>query len=377
MNALVGIQTAAILTAFVGAAFPAEGAIVQVSVTGGSVVGVARGGVTSFKGIPFAAPPTGERRWKAPQPVVGWTGVRLARAFAPACAQGSPLIAGPLDTSEDCLYLNVWTSARSTRERRPVMVWIHGGSFVLGTPATPVYDGTTLAREGVVVVSISYRLGPFGFLASPELTRESGGGSGNYGLRDQIAALVWVKRNIAKFGGDPARVTLFGESAGAMAVSLLTSSPLAAGLFERAIAESGAVFGTAHAAAEPFPMLQTLGLAERTGQRFLERLGAMSLRHARALPATAIANAARMDDPFWPDIDGEVLTGSPYGEHRAGHFNDTPVLVGTNSAEGAFEYPRDRPVTTAWFVKEAYANLGPAAAGEFPPISSASIPGAR
>ncbi len=364
MNAIGCIRTVALLMLLGGATLQVEGAILTVSVTGGVVEGVARGGVTSFKGIPFSAPPIGERRWKAPQPVIGWTGVRSADSFAPACAQVSPgtsdLRAPALNTSEDCLYLNVWTGAHSPCERRPVMVWIYGGAFVRGATSTPVYDGTQLAREGVVLVSIAYRLGPFGFLASRELTRESGRGSGNYGLLDQIAALKWVRRNITQFGGDPTRVTIFGESAGAMAVSLLTSSPLAAGLFERTIAESGAVFTIARTGAEPFLTLRPLGLAEKTGQAFLESLGAMSLHAARALSAAVIANAARREQ-FLPDVDGQAVTGSPYRQHREGHFNDTPILIGTNSAEGALEYPRDRPITAAWFVKEIRTNFGPAA----------------
>ena len=214
-------------------------------VAGGEVAGTAVDGVAVFKGIPFAAPPTGALRWKAPQPVPAWTGARKADAFGPSCMQSAQMIAlmgaGP-EVSEDCLYLNVWTAAKSAAERRPVMVWIYGGGFAAGMTGIPAYDGQQFAKQGVVLVSVAYRVGPFGFLADPALTREAGGTSGNYGIEDMIAGLRWVKRNIAKFGGDPARVTIFGESAGGFATSMLAGSPAAAGLFQRVISESGGVF---------------------------------------------------------------------------------------------------------------------------------------
>ncbi|GAB3529593.1 hypothetical protein GCM10027443_09200 [Pontibacter brevis] len=208
----------------------------------GKVSGVRNlsGDVVSFRGIPFAAPPVGDLRWKAPQPVKPWAGVRKADAFGPSPMQAEPapfsmwseeFLIPKEPISEDCLYLNVWTGARSGKEKRPVLVWIYGGGFNSGGSAVPIYDGEAMAQKGIVFVSTNYRVGPFGFFAHPELTKESGkGASGNYGLMDQIAALQWVQQNIAAFGGDPANVTIAGQSAGAMSVHALVASPLAKGL---------------------------------------------------------------------------------------------------------------------------------------------------
>ncbi len=197
----------------------------------GLVQGTTEGDVTVYKGIPFAAPPVGDLRWRAPQPPAAWKDVRDADKFAPACMQ-VPIVMpalglDALPVSEDCLYLNVWTPAKSPKDHLAVMVWIYGGGFTIGGTSLKQYDGENLAKKGVVLVSIAYRLGPFGFLATPELSAEQDGHSGNYGLLDQIAGLEWVKRNIAAFGGDPNRVTIFGESAGGIAVSMLAASPLA------------------------------------------------------------------------------------------------------------------------------------------------------
>ena len=188
---------------------PATAAIEQADVTGGKVRGIVDSGVAAFKGIPFAAPPVGDLRWQAPQPIIPWSGVKQTTAFALPCAQDSGAAAA---SSEDCLYLNIWTSATSDGEKRPVMVWIHGGGFDHGATSSEVFDGTRFAQDGVVLVSIAYRLGAFGFLAHPDLRHESGKSSGAYALEDQIAALQWVKRNIHRFGGDPGRVTVFGVS---------------------------------------------------------------------------------------------------------------------------------------------------------------------
>ncbi|MBL8206532.1 MAG: carboxylesterase family protein, partial [Blastocatellia bacterium] len=211
----------------------------------GMISGAMIDGVSTYKGIPYAASTAGENRWKPPQPVKAWQGVRDATAFGMDCPQapypqGSIFYRPPRPQSEDCLCLNVWTAAKAG-DKRPVMVWIHGGALTRGSGATPTYDGTNYAKKGVVLVTINYRLGPLGFLAHPELTAESAQrSSGNYGLLDQIAALKWVQQNIAAFGGDPKRVTIFGESAGSTSVSTLMASPLAKGLFQRAIGESGA-----------------------------------------------------------------------------------------------------------------------------------------
>jgi para-nitrobenzyl esterase len=318
----------------------AHSQIREAAVTGGRVSGVVTDGMAAFKGIPFAAAPVGDLRWKAPQRVKNWTGVKTATAFAPSCVQDLTLMklfGAPDGVSEDCLYLNVWTPAKSANDRLPVMVWVYGGAFVGGTTSIPAYDGARLAEKGVVVVSVAYRLGVFGFLAHPELTRESGKGSGNYGLQDQIAGLKWVKENIAKFGGDPNRVTIFGESAGGISVSMLAASPAAKGLFQRGISESGGNFGPARTANEGGATVPSLKVAEATGQSFLKRLGAADIAAARRLPAEKIQAAVGggpVGSGFWPVFDSNVLPGDQYELYQAMSFNDTPILIGTNSDEG-------------------------------------------
>src|SRR6476646_4509358 len=235
-----------------------------------------------YRGIPFAAPPVGDLRWKAPQPAPKWQGLRQAAEFSNACWQTQYPAAAAIyqaklpPLSEDCLYLNIWTPAKSAKDRLPVMVWIHGGGFTRGFSGTSSYNGEVLARKGAVIVTINYRLGIFGFFAHPELSAESGHhASGNYALLDQIAALQWVQKNIAAFGGDPARVTIFGESAGSWAVNVLMASPLARGLFQRAIGESGGSFS---------PM-KTLAEAEREGEKLAGSLAAAPAGDARTEPA--------------------------------------------------------------------------------------------
>ena len=228
----------------------------QVKVTGGTIQGTVLENVTVYKGIPFAAPPVGDFRWKAPQPVVAWEGIKECKEFGPNPMQGNGE-----GCSEDCLYLNVWTPAKSPKDKLPVMVWIYGGGFAGG--ATSYYDGTLLSQKGVVVVSVAYRVGKLGFLSLPELSAEDPNGvSGNYGLLDQIAGLQWVKDNIAKFGGDPGNVTIFGESAGGISVSMLCASPLAKGLFQRAISQSGGSFGPTNPQSYPGENMQTLSVAQ-------------------------------------------------------------------------------------------------------------------
>ncbi|MBX5461591.1 MAG: carboxylesterase family protein [Steroidobacteraceae bacterium] len=340
---------------------PATAAIEKVQVTGGEVAGRVENGVAAFKGIPFAAPPVGELRWKPPQPVVPWSGTRNAQDYAPGCMQdpGFARMMGALSgLSEDCLYLNVWTPAKRADEKLPVMVWIYGGAFAGGQTSIPVYDGTKLAQLGVVLVSVAYRVGPFGFLAHPELSRESGQGSGNYGLQDQIAGLRWVRDNIARFGGDPKNVTIFGESAGAISVSMLAASPAAKGLFHRAISESGGSFAPPRLANEGGQNVPTLAVAEKTGEQFLAKLGVRDIRAARALTADQIQNALPqgLATLFWPVLDGHVLPGDQYELYQAGRFNDTPILIGTNSDEGAlFARPG---VTAESFKAEVQAGYG-------------------
>ena len=312
-----------------------------VAVTGGSVEGVTANGIVSFKGIPFAAPPIGDLRWKAPQPVNAWNGVKKADKFAVKCMQDpnmSGIFGGPPGVSEDCLYLNVWTPAKTAGDKLPVMVWIYGGGFFSGETSSPAYDGTRLAEKGVVIVSVAYRVGVFGFLAHPQLSEESRTGSGNYGLRDQIAGLKWVKANIARFGGDPSRVTIFGESAGGISISMLAASPAAKGLFTRAISESGGSFAPPRLGREGGQSVAPLKVAEAAGQAVLTRIGASDIKAARALPAEQIQKSIGFGPPGsgpWPIVDGEVIVGDQYELYQAGRFNDTAVLIGTNSDEGA------------------------------------------
>ena len=339
---------------------PAHAQIRDAAVTGGRVSGVVANGIASFKGIPFAAPPIGGLRWRAPQPVKPWTGVKAATAFAPSCVQDvsfMKLFGAPEAISEDCLYLNVWTPAKSVNERLPVMVWIYGGAFVGGMTSIPAYDGAPLAEKGVVLVSVSYRLGAFGFLAHPELTKESGKGSGNYGLQDQIAGLRWVKDNIAKFGGDPNRVTIFGESAGGMSVSMLAASPAAKGLFHRGISQSGGHFGPARVGTVAGATSPPLRVAEGIGQGFLKKLGAVDLTAARQLTADRIQAALGpgLQGAFWPVFDGDVLPGDQYELYLAKRFNDTPVLLGSNSDEGVTFAPATAtPAALEALVRTAY-----------------------
>jgi para-nitrobenzyl esterase len=288
-----------------------------------------------FKGIPFAAPPVGVLRWKAPQPVKPWAGVKNCTAFAKSPIQAKPNEFGvytreflikdePL--SEDCLYLNIWTGARSPIEKRPVMVWIYGGGFVSGGTNVPIYDGEAMAKKGVILVSIAYRVGILGFLAHPELTNESPNhASGNYGLMDMLAALKWVQKNIAAFGGDPNNVTIAGQSAGSMSVNSLVASPLGKGLFKKAIAESGANF-----IPNSFGTI-TLKQAEQDGVKTAEKLGAASLADLRKLPAEALLKQFGGH----PIVDGYVLPQSIGDIFAANKENQVPVLTGWN-ADDAF-----------------------------------------
>jgi para-nitrobenzyl esterase len=373
---LIGAACAAAVLSVVQ---PVGAQVREADVTGGRVAGAVANGIASFKGIPFAAPPVGALRWKAPQPVKGWTGVRQATSFGVSCMQDAAmakLFGAPEGMSEDCLYLNVWTPAKSAGDKLPVMVWIYGGGFVLGQTSVPVYDGTKLADKGVVLVSVAYRVGAFGFLAHPDLSRESGKGSGNFGLQDQIAGLQWVKANIAKFGGDPNRVTIFGESAGGIAVSMLAASPAAKGLFHRAISESGGSFGSAKYANEGGVNVPPLKVAEAKGKAFLDKLGATSIDAARQLDANKVQAAQgpglAATDSFWPVFDGDVLPGDQYELYQAKRFNDTPILIGTNSDEGALFLPPG--VTAARFeqlVRGGFATQADAILAAYPHATDA------
>ncbi|MBO0750308.1 MAG: carboxylesterase family protein [Porphyrobacter sp.] len=340
-------------------ATPAQAAISQAQTTAGTVQGEVVDGIGEFKGIPFAAPPVGELRWKAPQPPAHWQGVRRTVAFGPACMQG-PILAqmgSTAATSEDCLYIDVWTPANSPADKLRVIALIYGGGFNSGATSVPMYDGANFAKQGVVFVSLSYRVGPFGFLATPDLSAESGHGSGNYGLLDLIAALHWVQDNIGQFGGDPDKVTIMGHSAGSMAVSELVASPLAKGLFRGAIAESGANFappGSFAAAGVP-----TQAEADAKGQAWLASLGATSLAEARALPAAKVEAAQRDKGVprFGPVLDGYVIPGDQTLLWQQKRYNDGPVLIGTTSDEAAVFGGR-RTVTPAEFEKQVRDGYG-------------------
>ena len=327
-----------------------------VKVDSGALQGASSGGVTAFKGVPFAAPPVGNLRWKAPQPVAAWTGVRLATQYGHDCMQlPFPSDAAPLGTSpaEDCLTLNVWAPAKRVGQTLPVMVWIYGGGFVNGGSSPAVYDGSQFARGGVVFVSFNYRLGRFGFFGHPALTSEDPIGLlGNYGYMDQIAALKWVRKNIAAFGGDATNVTLFGESAGGGSVHALMNSPLATGLFQKAIVESGGgrvgFGGTAHLheAANGKPSAESAGVAFAKSKGIVGEDSA-ALAKLRALPAEAIVdgmNMARMLQAAGtysgPMIDGKIVTEESQAAYMAGAQPRIPVMVGANSLEIGFSFAR-------------------------------------
>jgi para-nitrobenzyl esterase len=340
-------------------AMPAHAAITQAQTTAGAVEGEAVDGIGEFKGIPFAAPPVGDLRWKAPQPAAPWQGSRKTVAFGPACMQGPILkqMGSTAAMSEDCLYVDVWTPASAPGDKLPVIAWIYGGGFNSGATSVPMYDGANFAKQGVVFVSLSYRVGPFGFLAAPELSAESGHGSGNYGLLDLVAGLKWVQANIGKFGGDPAKVTVMGHSAGSMAVSELVASPLAKGLFRAAIGESGADFAPPGDFAGTTQ--QTLAQAEANGAKFLAALGAHSLAEARALPAEKVEAAQRAPGAprFFPPLDGYVLPADEYALWQRHAYNDVPLLIGTTSDEAAVFGGR-RTVTPADFEKQVRDGYG-------------------
>jgi len=306
----------------------------------GKIRGVTQQGMQIYRGIPFAAPPVGNLRWKPPQPVAPWEGVRDCTAFGPACPQPKQALM-PINAdgqSEDCLYLNVWTPAKTTGERLPVMVWIHGGGCTTGAGSLAIYDGSNLARQGVVVVTINYRLGPFGFFAHPLLSAELPQGvSGNYGFLDQIAALRWVHNNIAAFGGDPGCVTIFGESAGSCSVVRLLISPLAKGLFHRAIAESGGIGRSRH-------LRENWGMKsmEQVGEEMAQALGCTNLTALRAKTAEELLQTANPAQGLFGKgvkfgwvVDGWAIPDDPALLYAARKYSDVPLLIGANADEGS------------------------------------------
>jgi para-nitrobenzyl esterase len=338
-------RVVSIVLCAVALASTAARTLTPVRVGGGLIHGTVDGGLTVYRGIPYAAPPVGTLRWRPPQPAPKWEGVRAANEFGRACMQTNTAIANLPAPSEDCLFVNVWTPATRAAERLPVMVWIHGGGFVAGTPAEQLYHGEWLAKKGVVVVSIGYRLGVFGFLAHPDLSAESERHvSGNYGLLDVIAGLQWVQKNVSAFGGDPGRVTIFGESAGAIAVSQLCASPLTKGLFHAAISESGGSFGPVRAGGGPGENMRPLDAAEKEGTTWAQSIGASSLTELRKVFAEKLLAAAqRQRGVSWPITDGWIIPDDQYKLYEAGRYLDVPVLIGYNSDEGAtFGAPRSR-----------------------------------
>src|SRR5690242_16919342 len=293
-----------------------------VSIATGQLRGAAAGSGAVFKGIPFAAAPVGDLRWREPAPAKAWTGVLDGTKFSARCIQNGQ------DVSEDCLYLNVWTPEWPAKSRRPVMVWIHGGGNFAGSGSEANFDGEALARRGVILVTANYRLGVFGFFAHPELTAESPHhASGNYGLLDQIAALKWVRDNIARFGGDPRNVTIFGESAGSLDINVLMTSPLAKGLYTRLIGESGPVV------APP-----SLAEGEKKGRSVASGLKADSLKALRAIPAQDLQKATAQGLQFLGPllgvvVDGWVLPRAPFQVFQAGQEPRVDLLLGSNARE--------------------------------------------
>jgi para-nitrobenzyl esterase len=321
----------AVVLAVAAPAFAAD----RVKTANGTVEGAtAPSGIHVYLGIPFAAPPVGDLRWQPPQPVNNWTGARTAVQFGPRCVQASifaDMMYRSNGMSEDCLYLNVWTPAKSSSERLPVLVYFYGGGFVAGDGSEPRYDGESMARKGIVALTVNYRLGVFGFLAHPDLTKESPHhASGNYALLDQHAALLWVQKNIAAFGGDAKKVTIAGESAGSIAVSAQMASPLSKHLIAGAIGESGALIA---------PTLPPVSLAqgEEEGTKFAASVGATSLAALRAMSTAQIQDAAAKlpIGRFASTVDGYFLPKFPVDIFAAGEQAHVPLLVGWNTEEGS------------------------------------------
>lgn len=338
-----------------GAAAESSGASVVKTETG-LIKGNAtsKSGVSFFGSIPYAAPPVGPLRWRPPQAASDWGDRTLdADRLPPACPQiaapeNSIAYAFPDEQSEDCLYLNIWSGDLTDSARRPVMVWLYGGGFMQGSSAAPAYNGAALAQRGVVFVSINYRIGALGFMAHPELTAESPrNASGNYGILDQVAALDWIKRNIAAFGGDPDNVTVIGQSAGSMSLNLLTASPLARGLFHKGIGETGTVMGML--TSKPLPEAEARGVA------LSNKLGAQSVEELRALDAADIVRAAGVEPgAFEPNADGWVLPTSAASIYRDAKQHDVPLLIGSNRDEN----PTDPTVTAESYFSMLSAFFG-------------------
>lgn len=362
---------AAVGSLSVGCSRPSE----TIRTVDGLVQGVTSADVTVFKGIPFAAPPVGPLRWRSPQPLTPWSGVLHADAFKPMCMTTSAALpGGDMDAvSEDCLYLNIWTPKSLRGHKLPVMVYVYGGGLRGGSASSPVYWGDKLVERGVITVNLSYRVGVFGFLSHPDLSRESGyDASGNYGIMDMIAALTWVKQNISAFGGDPNNVTVFGQSAGSLSLSYLMASPLATDLFHRVIGQSGADLNPIGEG------MKRLADAEASGVRFAQKLGAHSVVALRLMPADQIVTA----DAQWPMdaqgtvepgtltvLDGHVFTETVYDRFMHGLQNDVPLLIGYNADEGTTYLPH--PLAGGAFaesVRHQYGELADEILKVYPPL---------
>ncbi|HEY9402708.1 MAG TPA: carboxylesterase family protein [Pyrinomonadaceae bacterium] len=358
------LRSAAILLTVMTALTLSAAAADRVKISAGVVEGAGTQqstGVRIFRGVPFAQPPTGDLRWREPQPVKSWRGVKQATSFGPRCMQ-APVFGDmgfrSAGMSEDCLYLNVWTPAKSSGERLPVLVYFYGGGFVAGSADEPRYDGAEMAAKGIVAVTVNYRLGVFGFLAHPELTKESPhNASGNYGLLDQSAALRWVRQNIAAFGGDPRRVTIAGESAGSMSVSAQMASPLSKDLIAGVIGESGSMMGNSISAV---PLSQ----AEQGGVKFAATLGVSSLSALRAMtPERLLEEAAKGGmasvQCFRITVDGYFFPEDPAAIYTAGRQARVPLLVGWNSEEAGWaSFLRGQEPTPANYEKVMREQLG-------------------
>ncbi len=341
-----------------------------VKVEEGLLQGTSEDGLIVYRGIPFAAPPVGDLRWRAPQPANHWEGVKVATKFAPAPMQGGKT---PSGKNEDCLYLNVWTPAKSANDRIPVFVWIYGGGFSFGSTAEPVYSGEKLAQKGVVLVSIAYRVGQLGFLAHSELSAENPNHvSGNYGLLDMIAGLQWIQKNIAAFGGDPNKVTIFGESAGGIAVSMLCASPLAKGLFHGAISESGGSFGPTRPTTFPGENMKTLKHAEIDGNIYVQKAGVTSIAELRKIDAEKLPMGFGLPGG-WPIVDGYVVPDDQHKLYEAGKYNDTPILIGYNSDEGASFSPPKTPEEYVAATKARYGKFADDLINAYP-VGTATVP---
>jgi para-nitrobenzyl esterase len=294
--------------------------------------------VKAFLGIPYAAAPVGDLRWREPQLPLPWKGERDATRFGAHCIQlhipNDDTIFQDNRESEDCLFLNVYAPASAnSKSQLPVMFWIHGGGYLVGSGSEPRFSGDYLPTKGIVLVTINYRLGVFGFLATAELAKEAGGSAGNYGLLDVVAALHWVRNNIAEFGGDPNNVTIFGESVGSVAVSTLMASQLARGLFQKAIGESGSALGAGLPGG--LPDTEPLRRREQSDEKWVTSLHVASLRELRSLPATTVLEATRGQPAFWQDIDGKLVTEPVEETYARGAQAHIPLLIGWNREESS------------------------------------------